>query len=105
VIGLAVAAMMIIYAIRKKDEKPPSFGEVDGTLKQDWARTRKIDFHVVAPGSSAPQRLILRVEEKKIIENPMGEDVVQLRWRLATVDEAKEVVVCWNAHGAGNRPS
>jgi len=21
---------------------------------------------------------------------------MQLRWRLATVDEAKEVVVCWN---------
>jgi hypothetical protein len=23
--------------------------------------------------------------------------VVQLRWRLATVEEAKEVVACWNA--------
>jgi hypothetical protein len=105
VIALAVAAAMIIYAVRKKDEKSPSFGEVDGVLKYDWARTGRIDFHVGAPGSSAPQRLILRVEEKKIIENPMGEDVVQLRWRLATVEEAKEVVVCWNTHGGGNRPS
>ena len=40
---------------------------------------------------------MLRVEEKKITENAMGQDIVQLRWRLATLDEAKEVVVCWNA--------
>ena len=56
---------------------------------------------VVAPEMASPQQLMLRVEEKKIIENSMGEDVAQLRWRLATVDEAKEVVVCWNnAHGS-----
>jgi hypothetical protein len=105
VIALAVAAAMIIYAVRTKEQKTETFDDVGGVLKYDWARTGKIDFHVVAPNSPAPQRLILRVEEKKIIENPMGEDVVQLRWRLATVEEAKEVVVCWNTHGAGNRPS
>ena len=105
VIALAVAAAMPIYAFRKKDEKAPLFGEVDGVLKHEWERTGKIDFHVVPPDSSAPQRLILRVDEKKIVENSMGEDIVQLRWRLATVDEAKEVVICWNTHGAGNRPS
>jgi len=27
----------------------------------------------------------------------MGQDIVQLRWRLATLEEAKEVVICWNA--------
>jgi len=30
----------------------------------------------------------------------MGQEVAQLRWRLATVEEAKEVVACWNAHSA-----
>jgi hypothetical protein len=30
----------------------------------------------------------------------MGQEVTQLRWRLATVEEAKEVVACWNAHRA-----
>jgi hypothetical protein len=106
VIALAVAAAMIIYAVRKKDEKAPSsFGEVDGILKQDWATTGKIDFHVTALKSTSPQPLILRVEEMKIVENSVGEDVVQLRWRLATLEEAKELVVCWNTHGARNRPS
>jgi hypothetical protein len=40
------------------------------------------------------------VEEKKITENAMGQEVAQLRWRLATVEEAREVVACWNIHGA-----
>jgi hypothetical protein len=108
VMAIAVAVAMIfygIYAVRKKDETAPSFGEVSGTLKQDWTRTGKIDFHVAVLESSSPQQLILRVEERKIIENSMGEDVVQLRWRLATVEEAKEVVACWNTHGSQNRPN
>jgi hypothetical protein len=104
VIALVVAAAMIIHAVRTKDEKAVSFDEVGGVLKQDWTRTGKIDFHVAAPNSTKPQQLILRVEEKKIIENPMGEDVVQLRWRFATVDEAKEVVICWNKHHGEDRP-
>ena len=96
VIALAVSAAFINYAIRNRKPKIVTFDEMDGVLKQDWTRTGKIDFHVIKPASTAPQQLILRVEEKKIVENPMGEDVMQLRWRLATVDEAKEVVVCWN---------
>jgi hypothetical protein len=100
VIALVVAAVMIIYAVRTKNEKVLTFSEIDGVLKHDWARTGKIDFHVIAPDSTSPQQLILRVEEKKIIENAMGEEVVQLRWRLATVEEGKEVVVCWNARGS-----
>jgi hypothetical protein len=105
VIAIAVAAAMITYAIRKKDETVPSFGEVSGTLKQDWTRAGKIDFHVAALESTSPQQLILRVGEKRIIENSMGEDVIQLRWRFATMEEAKEVVVCWNTFGSQNRPS
>ena len=47
--------------------------------------------------SASPQLLILRVEERRVTETVTGQDVVELRWRLATVEEAKEVVVCWNA--------
>ena len=103
VIALAVSAGFIVYAIRNRPPKIVTFDEMDGVLKQDWTRTGKIDFHVFKPASTAAQQLILRVEEKKIIENPMGEDVMQLRWRLATVDEAKEVVVSWNRRNAEDR--
>jgi hypothetical protein len=37
------------------------------------------------------------------MENPMGQEVTQLRWRLATMEEAKEVVACWNARGPKTR--
>jgi hypothetical protein len=86
VMALAVAAAMITYVVRlmrKKDEPDPTFGGVSGTLKQDWTRTGRIDFHVVALENASPQQLMLRVEEKKILENSMAEDVTQLRWRLA----------------------
>ena len=102
VLGTAGAAALIaygIYAIRRKDEPDPLYGGVTGTLKEDWARTGNIDFHVATVDGASPQHFILRVEERKIVENPMGLEVTQLRWRLATIEEAKEVVACWNAHG------
>ena len=101
VIAIAVAGGMAgygIYSFRKKDEPDPLYGGVSGTLKEDWTRTGNIDFHVVALESTSPQQFILRIEERKIMENSMGQEVTQLRWRLATIEEAKEVVACWNAH-------
>jgi hypothetical protein len=97
VIGVAVGGVIIMSGFRRKEVKPASFGHVDGVMKQDWTRTGNIDFHAAALESAYPQPLTLRVEEKKITENAMGQDVVELRWRLATLEEAKEVVVCWNA--------
>jgi hypothetical protein len=87
----------MVFGFRKKEQKPFVFDNLDGTMKQDWTRTGNIDFHAAALESASPQVLVLRVEEKKVIENAMGQDVTQLRWRLATIEDAKEVVVCWNA--------
>jgi hypothetical protein len=80
-------------ASAKKEQTPASMSSVDGTLKQDWTRTGHIDFFV----SQLESAMTLRVQEKKITENAIGQDVTELRWRLATLDEAKEVVACWNA--------
>ena len=82
---------------RKKEQMPSSMSDVDGVLKQDWIRTGHIDFLVSQLDSALPQTMTLRVQEKKITENAMGQDVTELRWRLAALDEAKEVVACWNA--------
>ena len=81
----------------RREQTPGSMSSVDGTQKQDWTRTGHIDFHVSQLESVSPQTMTLRVEEKKITENAMGQDVTELRWRLATLEEAKEVVACWNA--------
>ena len=67
-LAIAVAAAMIIYVIhtlRKKDEPDPLYGGVSGTVKEEWARTGNIDFHVVALDSTSPQQFILRIEGRK----------------------------------------
>jgi len=97
IIGVVVGGLIMVFGFRKTDRKSAPFDQVDGVMKQDWTRTGNIDFHAAALESISPQPLTLRVEEKRITENAMGQDVVELRWRLATLEEAKELVVCWNA--------
>jgi hypothetical protein len=95
--GVIAGGLIMAFGFRKTEQKPVAFGQIDGILKQDWTRTGNIDFHAAALESASPQPLTLRVEEKRITENAMGQDVVELRWRLATLEEAKELVVCWNS--------
>jgi hypothetical protein len=97
VAGVVAGGSIMAFGFRKTEQKPTAFGQIDGILKQDWVRTGNIDFHAAALESASPQPLTLRVEERRVTENAMGQDVVELRWRLATVDEAKELVVCWNS--------
>src|SRR6202521_2987039 len=97
IVGVVVGGLIMIFGFRKKEQKSTSFGDIDGVVKQDWTRSGNIDFHAAALESTSPQLLILRVEDKKVTENAMGQDIAQLRWRLATLEEAKEIVVYWNA--------
>jgi hypothetical protein len=85
----------MFFGFRKSEQKPMGFAGIDGVLKQDWARTGNIDFHAQQLDSPSPQPLTLRVEERRVTQNAMGQDVIELRWRLATLEEAKEIVVCW----------
>ncbi len=97
IIGVVVGGLIMVFGFRKTQQQPSTFDHIDGVMKQDWTRTGNVDFHAAALESASPQPLTLRVEEKRITENAMGQDVVELRWRLATLEEAKELVVCWNA--------
>jgi hypothetical protein len=97
IVGVVVGGAIMVFGFRKSEQKSTVFDQIDGVMKQDWTRTGNIDFHAAALESAYPQPLTLRVEEKRITENAMGQDVVELRWRLATLEEAKELVVCWNA--------
>jgi len=97
IIGVIVGGLIMVFGFRRSEQKLTSFDQIDGVMKQDWTRTGNIDFHAAALESAYPQPLTLRVEEKRITENAMGQDVVELRWRLATLEEAKEIVACWNA--------
>jgi hypothetical protein len=100
-IGALVGGPIMMFGYRKSDQKVVAFGQIHGVLKQDWMRTGNIDFHVSAVESPSPQPLRLRVEEKRVVESAAGQDVVELRWRLATLEEGKELVVRWNARQIG----
>jgi len=96
-LGALVGQPIMMSGDRKDDQKPVDFSPIGAALKQDWMRTGNIDFHASANESSSPQPLRLLVEEKRVIESVAGQDVVELRWRLATLEEGKQLVVCWNA--------
>jgi hypothetical protein len=101
-IGALVGGPIMILGSRKTEQKPVTFGPINGGLKQDWMRTGNIDFHVSAVKSSTPQPIRLLVEEKRVMESVVGQDIVELRWRLATLVEGKELVVCWNGSRAAS---
>ena len=100
-IGVLVGGLIMMFGFRKTDQKLVAFGRIDRALKQDWMRTGNIDFHTSALESSSPQPLRLLVEEKRITEGAVGQDIAELRWRLATLEEGKELVVCWHARQIG----
>ncbi len=104
-IGGLVGRLIMTFGFRKTDQKPVAFGRIDRALKQDWMRTGNIDFHTSALESSSPQPLRLLVEEKRVTEGVVGQDIAELRWRLATLQEGKELVVCWDARQTGVRYS
>jgi hypothetical protein len=55
--------------------------------------TGRIDF--VDPHSNG--ELVLQVEETQIVNSPGGIEHREIRWRRATVDEAKMVLVSYHA--------
>jgi hypothetical protein len=98
-IGVSLGGLIMIFGFRKADKKPVTY-RTTGAVKQDWLRTGNIDFHASTVEGSSPQPLRLWVEEQRITESVVGQRVVELRWRLATIEEGKELVICWNARQA-----
>jgi len=96
-----MGGLIMMLGFRQTDQKPVAFGQIDRALKQDWMRSGNIDFHTSGLESSSPQPLRLLVEEKRVTEGAVGQDIAELRWRLATLQEGKELVVCWNARQIG----
>jgi hypothetical protein len=95
-IGLTAGLLVMYFGLPNTKPKTGVFDTIEGTLKEDWTPTGKIDFRVTDTDSASPQPMTLRVEEARLIENALGQDIVQLRWRLARLDEAKALVACWN---------
>jgi hypothetical protein len=95
-LGVFSGGTIMILGLRKADTRLVTSGQINGALKEDWRRTGDIDFHASIDENSSSKPLRLWVQERRIIESAVGQDVVELRWRLATVEEGRELVICWN---------
>jgi hypothetical protein len=88
--------MVMVFGFRKADKESVPV-RIMGAVKQDWTPTGNIDFRALTLELSSPQPIRLWVEEKRITETVVGQRVEELRWRFATIEEGKHLVICWNA--------
>ena len=59
---------------------------------KDWIWTGRIDLN--DPKSAGD--FVLRVEETRVVNSPVGVEHREIRWRKATLDEAKTVMVSYH---------
>ena len=96
---IGVAAVIVIFvaalAIRRLKPKPhvKEKTKSNAAAQNGWAPTGRIDF--ADPQSTGD--FILQVEETRIVDTLGGVEHREIRWRKATLDEAKTVLVSYHA--------
>jgi hypothetical protein len=95
-IGVLSGGTITILGLRRADQKLLP-DRITGALRQDWTPTGNIDFRFSTLEGSFLQPLRLWVEDERITETAVGQRIVELRWRLATIEEGRALVICWNA--------
>jgi hypothetical protein len=96
--GIAAIALLSFYILPHLKKQPEDMG----VATSDWQPTGKIDFHSpdLPKVDNVPATLFLQVEDYRTFESVSGVEHLQLRWRAATLAEAKSVVVATNAKEA-----
>ena len=96
-IGAAAIVVIVVTALAIRRLKPkPHVKETtksNAAAQNGWAPTGRIDF--ADPQSSSD--FILQVEETRIVDTLGGVEHREIRWRKATLDEAKTVLVSYHA--------
>jgi len=97
-IGAAAVLVIFVAALAIHSLKPKPHDEAkaksNAAAQSDgWAPTGRIDF--VDPQSTSD--FILQVEETRIVDTMGGVEHREIRWRRATLDEAKTVLVSYHA--------
>ena len=87
-----IVAVGMFIALKPKLKRHP---ETTSTVsdKKDWTLTGRIDF----ADSQAVGELVLEVEETRISISPSGVEHCEIRWRRATLPEAKMVLESYHA--------
>jgi hypothetical protein len=96
-LGLAVVLVVAIagyFLTRRAGVAPSPVGE-GAKVVHDWIPTGRIDFGGPSMNASAadtPGSFILQAEEIRLLVSISGIERKEIRWRKATLNEAKRVV-------------
>ena len=90
--GILIVVVGLLVLLKPKSKRQPN---TTGSAADNkgWVLTGRIDF--VDPHSVG--ELVLQVEETQIVNSPGGVEHREIRWRRATLDEAKMVLVSYHA--------
>jgi hypothetical protein len=99
VFWLVLAAVLVIAIVgylvaRRAGVGSPSAGET-GKVINDWTPTGRIDFagpSMDATAADTPASFYLQAEEIRLLVSFSGIERKEIRWRKATLSEAKRVV-------------
>ena len=86
-----IVAALAAHSFRKP--KPGERAKSNAATQNGWMATGRIDF--IDPQSIGD--FILQVEETSIVDSVGGVEHREIRWRKATLDEAKTVLVSYHA--------
>ena len=95
-LGAAGFFMVLLGIIVHRTRRPAA---ADGQAQEDgWVPTGRIDFQ--GPTDSDPNMVgnfLLQAEETRTVHSIGGIDHHEIRWRRATLNEAKKVVMAYHA--------
>ena len=90
--GVLVVVIGLLILLKPKSKHQPN-ATGSASDSREWVLTGRIDF--VDPHSAGD--LVLQVEETRIVNSPSGVEHREIRWRRATLDEGKTVLVSYHA--------
>jgi hypothetical protein len=91
---ILLAGLAVVFLPRLLQAASTEQTQDQGVIKRDWSTTGRVNFALPAtmPDLDTPVSLILEVEETRVIESVTGGEMLSLRWRRATLAEAKQVM-------------
>ena len=87
---LVIVGLLILLKPKSKRQRNITSSAADS---KEWVLTGRIDF--IDPHSAG--ELVLQVEETRIVNSPSDIEHREIRWRRATLDEGKMVLVSYHA--------
>jgi hypothetical protein len=91
--AVLVVAIGLLIAIKPTSSRRAEITDA-AVDNMGWILTRRIDFS----DSNAIGKLMLEAEETRSVIGSTGVEHREIRWRRATLDEAKTVLESYNAH-------